>query len=53
MVGECQRLAGRLQARVRFGKIDEVFRIGLHEFLTEFVDNTIELGDEISELYLS
>ncbi len=53
VVGECQRLAGRLQARLRFGKIDEVFRIGLHEFLTEFIDHTIELGDEISELYLS
>jgi uncharacterized alpha-E superfamily protein len=53
VVGECQRQAGQLQARLRFGKIDEVFRIGLHEFLTEFIDKTDELGDEISDLYLS
>ncbi len=51
--GECHRLAGQMHARLRYGKIDDVFQHGLHEFLTEIVDSNIVLGDEIAKLYLS
>jgi len=50
--GECHRLAGRLHARLRFGKIDDIFQGGLHEFLTEFIDANVILGDEIARHYL-
>ena len=50
--GECHRLAGELHARLRFGRIDNIFQTGLHEFLTEYIDRTLELGDEISDFFL-
>lgn len=50
--GECHRLAGELHARLRFGRIDNIFQMGLHEFLTEYIDRNIELGEEISAFYL-
>ncbi len=50
--GECHRLAGELHARLRFGRIDNIFQTGLHEFLTEYIDRTLELGDEISDHFL-
>jgi uncharacterized alpha-E superfamily protein len=51
--GECHRLAGQMHARLRYGRIEDIFRQGLHEFLTEFIDRNIVLGDEISKQYLS
>ena len=51
--GECHRLAGEVYARLRYGRIQDVFQLGLHEFLTEFVDRTTILGDEIAALYLT
>ncbi len=50
--GEAHRLAGQTAARLRYGRIEDVFQTGLHEFLTDFVDRTVHLGDEISRLYL-
>jgi uncharacterized alpha-E superfamily protein len=50
--GECHRLAGRMHAQLRFGRIEDVFGRGLHEFLTEFIDTNYVLGDEISKQYL-
>lgn len=50
--GECHRLAGEMDARLRFGRIEDIFQQGLHEFLTEFVDDTRALGQEIGVLYL-
>jgi uncharacterized alpha-E superfamily protein len=51
--GECHRVAGQIHARLRFAKIEEIFQRGLHEFLTEFIDQNIVLGKEISKHYLS
>jgi len=51
--GECHRLAGEMQARLRYGRIQDIFQQGLHEFLTEFIDRSIVLGNEISRLYLT
>jgi uncharacterized alpha-E superfamily protein len=51
--GECHRLAGQIHARLRYSRIDDVFQSGLHEFLTRFIDDTIVLGGEISNQYLT
>ena len=51
--GECHRLAGDMHAKLRYGRIQDIFQSGLHEFLTEFIDRSILLGSEISALYLT
>ncbi len=51
--GECHRLAGEAHARLRYGKIQQIFQAGVHEFLTEFIDRSSQLGDEIFRLYLT
>jgi uncharacterized alpha-E superfamily protein len=50
--GECHRLAGEVHARLRYGRIQDVFQSGLHEFLEDFLTRTTKLGEEISALYL-
>ena len=50
--GECHRIAGDMYARLRYARIQDIFQMGLHEFLTEFIDRSIVLGDEIAALYL-
>ena len=50
--GECHRLAGEVFARLRYGRIQDVFNLGLHQFLTEYINRTTVLGDEIAALYL-
>lgn len=50
--GECHRLAGEIDARLRFGRIEDIFQRGLHEFLAEFVRDVHVLGQEIGSLYL-
>jgi uncharacterized alpha-E superfamily protein len=51
--GECHRLCGEMYAKLRFGRIRDIFQTGLHEFLTDFIDRTMLLGTEIANLYLS
>ena len=50
--GECHRRAGEIHARLRYGRIDAILQSGLHEFLTEIVDDTIALGRDVGEFYL-
>ncbi len=50
--GECHRIAGELYARLRYGRIQDIFEAGLHEFLTDFTERSALLGDEISSFYL-
>jgi uncharacterized alpha-E superfamily protein len=47
-----KRLAAELQARVVHGEIDEIFRDGLHEYLTTFLEDIGELGYRIQRAYL-
>ena len=47
-----KRLAGELQARLVHGDIKEIFREGLHEYLTEFLRDVNELGYRIQRAYL-
>lgn len=50
--GECHRLAGKMQAQLAYGKIEDIFQSGLHQFLTNAIDTTLVLGNEISKQYL-
>ena len=50
---EARRLAGELHAQLHFGRIEDVFARGLHEFLTDFLDHIDLLGREIRDAYLS
>jgi len=51
--GECHRLAGAMHAELRYGRIRDIFQSGLHEFLSEFLERSTVLGNEISALYLT
>lgn len=50
---EARRLAGEQHADLHFGRIEDAFGRGLHEYLTDFLKNTAVLGQEIREAYLS
>lgn len=50
---ECKRLAGELHARLRYGKMQQIFQKGLHEFLTDFIDLNNKLGAEVHKTFLS
>jgi uncharacterized alpha-E superfamily protein len=50
--GQCHRVAGRMQADLAYGRIEDIFQSGLHEFLTRVIDTTLVLGDEIAKEYL-
>jgi uncharacterized alpha-E superfamily protein len=50
---ECRRLAGELHAKLRFGKMQDIFQKGLHEFLSDFIDSNNLLGAEIQRAFLS
>jgi uncharacterized alpha-E superfamily protein len=50
---EARRLAGEQHAALHFGRIEDTFGRGLHEFLTDFLKNTALLGREIRGSYLS
>jgi uncharacterized alpha-E superfamily protein len=47
-----KRLSGELQARLVHGDIEEIFQGGLHEYLTEFLEDIAELGQRIQRAYL-
>ena len=42
--GETLRRAGRLQADLQYGRIDEILATGLHAYLTQFLDRVDDLG---------
>ncbi len=50
--GECHRIAGEMQARLRFGQIDAILGGGLDRFLTAFIDRSLDLGREIQAFYM-
>jgi uncharacterized alpha-E superfamily protein len=49
---ETQRRAGELHAELRFGRMEDIFRVGLHRWLTEFLDRTADLGNRIGADFL-
>jgi uncharacterized alpha-E superfamily protein len=50
---ECRRIAGELHARLHYGRMDEIFQEGLHEFLEDFVTCNNNLGMEIQRSFLN
>ena len=50
---ECRRLAGELHSRLRYGRMDDIFQEGLHEFLGDFIDSNNKLGAEIQRAFLN
>jgi uncharacterized alpha-E superfamily protein len=50
--GECHRLAGEIAARLRYGRVEAIFRSGLHEFLVDTLDRTADLGEEVARFYM-
>lgn len=50
---ECRRLAGELHAKLRFGRMQQIFQHGLHEFLTDFIESNNQLGAEVHKTFLS
>jgi uncharacterized alpha-E superfamily protein len=50
--GETLRRAGRLQADLQYGRIDEILATGLHAYLTQFLSRVGDLGGGISRDFL-
>jgi uncharacterized alpha-E superfamily protein len=49
---ETERFAGRLHAGLRFNSIEDIMRRGLHDYLTEFLEEVYELGNRVSHDFL-
>jgi uncharacterized alpha-E superfamily protein len=49
---ETERCAGRLHAELKFAKIDDILKAGLHDTLTVFLQNVYELGNRVSRDFL-
>jgi uncharacterized alpha-E superfamily protein len=50
---EARRCAGEQHAALHFGRIEDVFAQGLHEYLTDFLGHMDSLGKNIRDAYLS
>ena len=49
---EAERLAGELHARLHYGRSEQIFEQGLHEYLMEFLEGIGRLTDEINSDFL-
>lgn len=49
---ETERRAGELQASLHFGRIDDIFALGLHEYLVQFIGRTRDLSERVSRDFL-
>ena len=49
---ETERRAGELQASLHYGRIEDIFEMGLHEYLVQFLGRTRDLGERISRDFL-
>ncbi len=50
---EATRQAGEIYAAMQFGRISNIFHTGLHEYLTEFLESTDRLGEEINVAFFA
>ena len=50
---ECRRIAGEINASLKYGRMDHIFQNGLHEFLTAFIECNNQLGAEIQNSFLN
>lgn len=49
---ECARLAGELHSSLRYGRIEKIFKSGLHEFLEDFIEQNNQLGSEVQRDFI-
>ncbi|AHC50294.1 alpha-E domain-containing protein [Achromobacter xylosoxidans] len=49
---ETQRRAGMLCAELQFGRVEDILRSGLHQYLEHFLDRINDLGNRISQDFL-
>jgi uncharacterized alpha-E superfamily protein len=49
---EIERAAGELHAKLHFGRTDDIFHLGLHEYLMDFLERISTLGNGISRHFL-
>ena len=50
---ECLRHAGRILSQLRYGRIQDIFADGLHEYLTEYLDSMHELSREVQRSFFA
>jgi uncharacterized alpha-E superfamily protein len=50
---EVERAAGALHAQLHYARTDDIIKLGLHEYLMEFLDRISELGVEINRHFLN
>jgi uncharacterized alpha-E superfamily protein len=49
---EVERTAGKLRAELLYADLRQVFSIGVHTFLTQFLARVYELGNQVARTYL-
>jgi uncharacterized alpha-E superfamily protein len=50
--GETERRAGLLRAELKYGRIDDILHVGLHAFLTSFLERVNNLAGRVSQDFL-
>ena len=50
---EPERLAGEVHAQLHYGRTEQIFKLGLHEYLMQFLDKIEALNTEINRHYLT
>lgn len=50
---EVLRVSGRLDAQLRYGRIQDIFANGLHEYLTDFLVRIGDLSEELQARYFT
>ena len=50
---EPERLAGEIHAQLHYGRTEQIFKLGLHEYLMQFLDKIEALNAEINRHYLT
>ena len=49
---EPERLSGEINSQLRYGRIEQIFAVGLHEYLMGFLEKLSALNDEINRNFL-
>ncbi|WP_322042260.1 alpha-E domain-containing protein [Paraburkholderia sp. J67] len=49
---EVERTAGKLRAELLYSDLRQVFSVGVHTFLTQFLARVYELGNQVARTYL-
>jgi uncharacterized alpha-E superfamily protein len=50
---ELERMSGELHARLEFGRTEDIMRVGLHEYLLDFLERISALATEITGRFLA